>query len=98
MVSLFFFIKKKNEMLWPVIDYCIINGTTVKNKYPLLIIQDLINYIHQAKYFTKYDIWWGFNNVHIKKGNKWKAVFKTELELFEPIVMFFGLTNSSATF
>ena len=54
--SLFFFIKKKDGMLQPVMDYCIINGMMVKNKYPLLLIQDLIDHIHQAKYFTKYDV------------------------------------------
>ena len=70
MASLFFFIKKKDEMLWPIMNYCIINCMTVKNKYLLPLIQDLIDYIYQAKYFIKYDIWWGFNNVHIKKGNE----------------------------
>ena len=70
MASLFFFIKKKDGMLWPVMDYHIINGMTVKNKYLLPLIQDLINCVHQAKYFTKYDVWWGFNNVHIKKGDE----------------------------
>ena len=98
MASLFFFIKKKDETLQPVMDYYIINGMTVKNKYLLLLIQDLINYIHQAKYFTKYGVWWGLNNVHIKEGDEWKAVFKIELGLFEPIIMFCELTNSPATF
>ena len=79
-------------------DYCIINGMTVKNKYPLLLIQDLIDCVYQAKYFTKYDVQQGFNNVCIKEGNEWKATFKTELGLFEPIVMFFELTNSFAMF
>ena len=79
-------------------DYHIINSMTVKNKYPLPLIQDPINCIHQAKYFTKYNVQWGFNNMHIKEGDKWKAAFKTELGLFEPTVMFFGLTNSPATF
>ena len=79
-------------------DYCIINGMTVKNKYPLLLIQDLIDCVYQAKHFTKYDVQWGFNNMCIKEGDEWKATFKIELGLFEPTVMFFGLTNSPATF
>ena len=41
---------------------------------------------------------WGYNNVRIKEGDKWKAAFKTSDGLFEPTVMFFGLTNSLATF
>jgi len=51
-----------------------------------------------AKYFTKFDIRWGFNNVWIKEGDEWKAMFKTNMGLFKPMVMFFGLCNSPATF
>jgi len=48
--------------------------------------------------FSKLDIQWGYNNIYIKKGDKWKAVFKTSEGLFKPTMMFFRLTNSSATF
>ena len=41
---------------------------------------------------------WGYNNMRIKKGDEWKAVFTTPEGSFEPIVMFFGLTNSPANF
>ena len=51
-----------------------------------------------SKYFTKLDIRWGYNNVHIKEGDKWKAAFITNKGLFELTVMFFGLCNSPATF
>ena len=44
------------------------------------------------------DVHWGYNNVHIKEGDQWKAAFITNQGLFEPKVMFFGLTNSPATF
>ena len=44
------------------------------------------------------DLRWRYNNVRIKKGDKWKAAFMTPEGLFEPTVMFFGLTNSPATF
>ena len=50
------------------------------------------------KVFIKIDLWWGYNNVRIKEGDKWKAAFTTPEESFEPTVMFFGLTNSPATF
>ena len=98
MASLFFFIKKKDGMLWPVMDYHIINGMTVKNYYSLPLIGELINKLHGAKYFTKLDVWWGFNNVRIHEGDEWKAAFRTNRGLFEPLVMFFGLTNSPVTF
>jgi hypothetical protein len=48
--------------------------------------------------FTKFDIHWGYNNTHIKEGDEWKGAFKTSEGLFEPMVMFFELTNSPATF
>jgi hypothetical protein len=51
-----------------------------------------------VRYFTKLDIRWGYNNVRIHKGDKWKAAFRTNRGLFEPLVMYFGLTNSPATF
>ena len=51
-----------------------------------------------AKYFTKFNVQWGFNNVRIKDGDQWKAAFKTNLGLYEPTVMFFGLCNSPSTF
>jgi hypothetical protein len=54
--------------------------------------------ISGAKYFTKLDVCWGYNNVRIKESNKWKPVFRTNRGLFELLVMFFGLTNSPATF
>ena len=46
----------------------------------------------------KLDICWGYYNIHLQKGDKWKAAFKTNHRLFEPMVMFFGLYNSSSTF
>jgi hypothetical protein len=98
MASPFFFIKKKDGSLRPVQDYRKLNLVTVKNSYPLPLISDLINQLRGARYFTKLDVRWGYNNVRIKKGDEWKAAFRTNRGLFEPLVMFFGLTNSPATF
>jgi hypothetical protein len=52
----------------------------------------------KKEWFTKFNIQWGYNNVRIKDGNQWKAAFKTNRGLFKPTVMYFGLTNSPATF
>jgi len=93
-----FFIKKKDGSLWLVQDYHALNAVTVKNRYSLPLISELVSQLRGAKYFTKLDIRWGFNNVRIKPGDKWKAVFRTNHGLFEPLVMFFGMTNSPATF
>ena len=58
---------------------------------------DLINSIRK-KIFTKINLRWGYNNVRIKEGNKWKVAFLMPEGLFEPMVMFFGLTNSLVIF
>ena len=50
------------------------------------------------KVFTKIDLRWRYNNVRIKEKDEWKVVFMTLEGSFEPMVMFFGLTNSPATF
>ncbi len=71
---------------------------TIKNRYPLPLISELMDKLRGAKYFSKLDVWWGYNNVRIKSGDEWKAAFRTNQGLFEPTVMFFGLTNSPATF
>ncbi len=98
MASPFFFIKKKDGKLRPVQDYRKLNEMTIKNRYPLPLISELMDKLQGTKYFSKLDVQWGYNNVHIKTGNEWKAAFRTNRGLFEPTVMFFGLTNSPATF
>jgi Reverse transcriptase (RNA-dependent DNA polymerase) len=94
----FFFIKKKDGKLRPVQDYRRINQWTIRNQYPLPLIPQLINKVRARTLFTKFDIRWGYNNVRIKAGDEWKAAFITKQGLFKPTVMFFGLTNSPATF
>ena len=48
--------------------------------------------------FTKMDLRWRYNNIRIKEGDEWKAAFTTHIGSFKLVVMFFGLTNSPATF
>ena len=99
MASPFFFVAKKEEnALRPCQDYRQLNEGTVKNVYPLPLIGDLLDRMKGAEYFTKLDIRWGYHNVRIKEGDQWKAAFKTNKGLFEPVVMFFGLCNSPPTF
>ena len=79
-------------------DYRYLNEHTVKNNYPLPLIRQLSEKLQGAKLFTKMDLRWGYNNVRIKEGNKWKAAFTCHRGSFEPLVMYFGLCNSPATF
>jgi len=62
------------------------------------LISELIYDLAEKRLFSKFDIHWGYNNIRIKEGNKYKATFKTSKGLFELTVMFFGLTNSPTTF
>jgi len=70
----------------------------VKNNYPLPLISDVLENIGTKKVFMKMDLRWDHNNVRIKEGDEWKAAFTIPEGPFEPMVMFFGLTNSPVTF
>ena len=93
-----FFVPKKDRKKRMVQDYQYLNSWTIKNNYPLPLISDLIDSIGKKMVFTKMDLWWGYNNVRIKEGDEWKAVFSTLEGSFKSTVMFFGLINSPATF
>jgi hypothetical protein len=96
--ALVFSIKKKDGKLRFVQDYQALNAITRKNHYLLPLIDNLIHRLKDTRYFTKLDVHWGYNNVRIHEGDKWKAAFCMNRGLFEPLVMYFGLTNSPATF
>ena len=98
MASPFFYVKKKDGQLRPCQKYRYLNDWTIKNAYPLPLISKLTDKLAGAKYFTKLDVRWGYNNIWIKDEDQWKAAFKTNKGLFKPTVMFFGMCNSPATF
>jgi len=91
-------VAKKDGKRRMVQDYCHINQWTIKNGYPLPLIVDILDGVEKRKMFMKLDLRWGYNNVRIKEEDEWKAVFTTYIGAYEPTVMYFGLTNSSATF
>ena len=95
---LVFFIGKKNGGKHMIMDYRRLNKQMVKNNYPLPLITDLIDSMGNKRVFTKMNLQWGYNNVRIKKEDKWKVAFTTHVGLYEPVVMFFGMTNSPVTF
>jgi len=97
-ILLVFFVPKKNRKKKMVQGYQYLNSWIIKNNYLLLLISDLIDSIGKKKMFTKMDLQWGYNNVRIKEGDEWKAAFSMPKGSFEPMVMFFGLTNSPVTF
>ena len=97
-MALVFFVGKKDGKKRMVQNYRYLNEWTIKNNYPLPLISDVLENIGTKKLFIKMDLRWEYNNVRIKEGDKWKAAFTMPEGSFEPTVMFFGLTNSPATF
>ena len=79
-------------------DYWALNKATVKNHYPLPRIQELLDTLQGAKWFTKLDLIAGYYQVRMNPNDVWKTAFKTKCGLYEWKAMPFGLTNAPATF
>ena len=79
--SSFFFLRKADRSQRPVQDYRGVNKWTVRNRYPLPLIPELIAEVQDAFIFTKFDVEGGFNKVHIKDGDQHKVAFKTKYGL-----------------
>jgi hypothetical protein len=89
-----------NLGLRPTQDYWYLNTHMVQDRYPLPLLSEILHApkLQTVKYFMVMDIHWGFNNIQIKEGNEWKAAFITNHGLFKPLVMFFGMCNTLASF
>lgn len=92
------FVKKADGTLRLCVDYRELNKITRKNRYPLPLIQESLDRLCEAKYFSKIDLRAAYNLIRIKKGDEWKTAFRTRYGLFEYNVMPFGLTNAPASF
>jgi hypothetical protein len=92
------FVKKKDQSLILCVDYRPFNAVTMKNKYQLPRIDILFDQLTGAKVCSKVDLCSGYHQIKIRPEDVPKTAFSTRYELYEYLVMLFGLTNAPAHF
>ena len=79
-------------------DYWDLNNITIKNRYPLLLIGESLNWLGRASRFTQLDLTNAYHRMRICDSDEWKIAFRTSYGHFKYQVIYFGLSNASATF
>ena len=96
--ALILFVLKKDGSLCLCVDYRGLNSVTVKNRYPLPLIGEIMDRINGTSVFSKMDLKDVYYCIRVKEGDKWKTAFYICYSHFEFLVMPLGLTNAPAAF